>query len=78
MDGSMSIKCVTLRVRECMDMITINNQQRDLEIHTNSHIFNEDHLSVNHDVRIQLISYTNSFVSRYFTCPRFDHRHLHI
>jgi hypothetical protein len=24
----MSVKCVTLRVRECMDMITINNQQR--------------------------------------------------
>jgi hypothetical protein len=39
----MSVKCVTLRVRECVDMITINNQQRDLEIHIDSHIFNEDH-----------------------------------
>jgi hypothetical protein len=48
----MSVKCVTLRVQECMDMITINNQQRDMEIHIDSHIFNEDHLSVNHDVRI--------------------------
>jgi hypothetical protein len=39
----MSIKCVTLRVREYADMISINNQQRDLEIHIDSHIFNEDH-----------------------------------
>jgi hypothetical protein len=39
----MSIKCVTLRVREYANMISINNQQRDLEIHIDSHIFNEDH-----------------------------------
>jgi hypothetical protein len=39
----MSVKCVTLRVQECVDMITINNQQRDLEIYIDSHIFNEDH-----------------------------------
>jgi hypothetical protein len=37
----MSVKCVTLQVRECVDMISINNQQRDLEIHIDSHIFNE-------------------------------------
>jgi hypothetical protein len=39
----MSIKCVTLWVREYIDMIAINNQQWDLEIHIDSHIFNEDH-----------------------------------
>jgi hypothetical protein len=38
----MSVKCVTLRVREYADMIDINNQ-RDLEIHIDSHIFNKDY-----------------------------------
>jgi hypothetical protein len=40
----MHVKCVTLRVREYVDMITIHNQQQDLEIHIESHTFNYYHI----------------------------------
>jgi hypothetical protein len=40
----MHVKYVILRVREYADMITINNQQWDLEIHIDSHTFNDDHI----------------------------------
>jgi hypothetical protein len=40
----MHVKCVTLWVQECVDMIFINNQMRVLEIHTDSHTFNDDHI----------------------------------
>jgi hypothetical protein len=40
----MHIKYVTLRICEYADMVTINNQQRDMEIHIKSHTFNNDHI----------------------------------
>ena len=50
------------------DISPINNQQRDLEIRDDSHLFNDDLVIVWTDTP-QLFP----FVSRYFTCPRSDH-----
>jgi hypothetical protein len=46
----------------------INNHQRDLEIRDDSHLFNDESCDrINYKCHNLF-----PFVSRYFTCPRFD------
>ena len=44
-------------------------------MHNDSHTFNEDLYRLNHYVMDYYNPYTISFVTRYFTYPRFDRRY---
>ena len=48
-----------------------------MDTHNDSHIFNEDQYWLNHYVEDSNNPIFHSFVSRYFTCPRFDRRYHH-